>query len=152
MRVGAARIRRVGFRGRWSGLAYSRRAAKGANALKPAILGTFLLSAMVAAWPAFALTAKCPPPGAFKNGQVLADGWQIAIEDRSEARVEEWANGVAFFLPAASGQAAVTELQCISRLRQESDGKVVQVEARKPLDAHYRCKFSKSSYSFDCKR
>jgi hypothetical protein len=105
-----------------------------------------------AAKPAEAVTMNCPAPGTFNNGQALADGWQIAIEDQREARVKEWAEGIAFYLPATSSGVAITELQCVSRLRQDSDGKVVQVEARKPLDAHYRCRFDKTSASFDCKR
>lgn len=122
--------------------------------LKVTILWMALVLAFAAAAikPAWALTAVCPAPGTFANGQSLADGWQIAIEDRREARVKEWANGIAFYLPATSSGVAITELQCISRLRQDDDGKVVQVEARKPLDAHYRCKFDKSSFTFDCKR
>lgn len=106
---------------------------------------------LAATQPAFALTAKCPATGTFKNGQAVGDGWQIAIEEPRDARVEEWSNGVAFYLPPASGQEAITELQCISRTRQD-DGKTVQVEARKPLDAHYRCTFSKTSRTFDCKK
>ncbi|MCX7355318.1 MAG: hypothetical protein NTY59_10885 [Alphaproteobacteria bacterium] len=94
----------------------------------------------------------CPPPGTFNNGQTLPDGWQIAIEEARPANVKEWADGIAFYLPATSSGVAITELQCISRLRQDGDGKVVQVEARKPLDAHYRCRFDKPSASFDCKR
>jgi hypothetical protein len=122
--------------------------------LKPSILwaaGAVILVA-AAANPAYALTAKCPAPGTFNNGQTLSDGWQIAIEEARPANVKEWADGIAFYLPPTSSGVAITELQCISRLRQESDGKVVQVEARKPLDAHYRCRFDKTSASFDCKR
>lgn len=106
----------------------------------------------VAASPAGAVTMTCPPPGNFNNGQTLPDGWQIAIEEARPANVKEWADGIAFYLPATSSGVAITELQCISRLRQDGDGKVVQVEARKPLDAHYRCRFDKTSASFDCKR
>ena len=116
------------------------------------LLAAFALALAAAVTkPTWALTMACPAPGTFNNGQTLADGWQIAIEDQREARVKEWANGISFYLPATSSGVAITELQCISRLRQESDGKVVQVEARKPLDAHYRCTFDKSSFSFDCK-
>lgn len=122
--------------------------------MKPSILWAAGAAILVAAAvnPAYALTAKCPAPGTFNNGQTLSDGWQIAIEEARPANVKEWADGIAFYLPATSSGVAITELQCISRLRQDSDGKVVQVEARKPLDAHYRCKFDKSSASFDCKR
>lgn len=115
-------------------------------------MGLVLTLAAAVASPAGAVTMTCPAPGTFNNGQALAEGWQIAIEDQREARVKEWANGIAFYLPATSSGVAITELQCISRLRQEGDGRVVQVEARKPLDAHYRCTFDKSLASFDCKR
>ena len=122
--------------------------------MKPLILWAAGVAIFVtaAANPAFALTAKCPAPGTFNNGQALSDGWQIAIEEARPASVKEWGEGIAFYLPATSSGVAITELQCISRMRQDSDGKVVQVEARKPLDAHYRCKFDKTSASFDCKR
>lgn len=117
------------------------------------LLAAFLLAlGAAAAQSAWAVTMTCPAPGTFNNGQTLSDGWQIAIEDQREAVVKEWGNGISFYLPATSSGVAITELQCISRLRQESDGKVVQVEARKPLDAHYRCTFDKSSAAFDCKR
>ena len=111
-----------------------------------------LALAAVAVRPAGAATMTCPSPGTFNNGQTLPDGWQIAIEEPRAALVKEWADGIAFYLPATSSGVAITELQCISRLRQDGDGKVVQVEARKPLDAHYRCRFDKPSASFDCKR
>ena len=108
-----------------------------------------LALAAVAVSPAGAATMTCPPPGTFNNGQTLPDGWQIAIEEARPANVKEWADGIAFYLPATSSGVAITELQCISRLRQDGDGKVVP---RKPLDAHYRCRFDKPSASFDCKR
>jgi hypothetical protein len=111
----------------------------------------FVLAGMVAfAAPAHAVTYRCPPaPAAFSNGQALPDGWQIAIEETPKAQIDAWADGIAFFLPPVSGQAGVTELQCVARV-QIDIGKLATVEARKALDGRARCSFSKRNQSFEC--
>ncbi|MFO0995096.1 MAG: hypothetical protein U1F33_00325 [Alphaproteobacteria bacterium] len=92
----------------------------------------------------------CPPvPATVSNGETLGAGWQVWIEGASEARVEAWANGLAFFLPDVSGSAAATELQCVARVP-AAGGQLVTVEARKALDGRYRCSFAKGT--FNCAR
>ncbi len=100
--------------------------------------------------PALAVTYKCPTaPATYTNGQALPGGWQIAIEETASAPIEAWTDGIAFFLPPVSGQAGITELQCVARVRIEV-GKLATVEARKPLDGRARCSFSKRNQSFEC--
>ncbi len=101
---------------------------------------------------AHAVIYKCPPaPATYANEQALAGGWQIWIEDTPRAAVAEWANGIAFYLPPVSGQAGVTELQCVARVQSEA-GKLVTVEARKPLEGRSRCDFSRRDQAFNCAR
>ena len=100
--------------------------------------------------PAFAVTYTCPnAPATYTNGQALPGGWQIAIEEVPSAPIEAWTDGIAFFLPPVSGQAGITELQCVARVRIDV-GKLATVEARKPLDGRARCSFSKRNQSFEC--
>ena len=100
--------------------------------------------------PALAVTYKCPnAPATYTNGQALPGGWQIAIEEVPSAPIEAWTDGIAFFLPPVSGQAGITELQCVTRVRIDV-GKLATVEARKPLDGRTRCSFSKRNQSFEC--